>query len=1048
MIDPGADDLTAATDPDGSFPSYAREINRTGQVVGWDVRSSSGDVITAFRTGPLSPIDWTRDELNGRLDFNCAAYGINDHGVVVGEMGMGPCWPYVMFVPFRTAANTPIVCAFSTDRCADDLNRDWPCAGGAATAIDNLGRTVGIVYPNFRDKSVGQAFRTEPNQPIDPKQNLLGTLGGSLSSALDINLAGKVVGWADTASGARHAFIWEAPHGMLDLNDLIPPRSGWTLTHANGINEFGQIVGSGLHDGQERAFRLDPVLAWLMGLEVTQVSQDWQNRVPLAADKHTWVRAHFQAKGAQNNVEVSARLHGTDDSGRDLSPAYCDAEPPGRVVARSGGTSLDVRAKLDQTLNFRLPLAWCRGSVVLSLETPAGDPFPACAEAAEPTGTPGDGRVALTFQPAAGLEIAFVPVSFVDPVTGARHEVDDTDIAELVNRLRAVYPLPASWGLHQGARIEPAIEWTDLVPLATGGTVKVDGHEFRALINGKLKLMNSYAPGIYYGVYLGPPWGGSGPAPGHAEPPVASGSFSRNAWVFTRNQHAHELGHVLGLPHTSDKTRRPCHCNPPDPPCPECQLGPCGEESEVDPATGNPVEFPHYYATPTGLRAVIGPLDQGDDAVVFGFDTSTTPPTIHDPRRHFELMSYCGQFDGTPEWASAETYTRVWNALLGGAHAASAASAVALAGASQTYLLVRGTIDPLADTATLLPFTSITTTTPPPLPPPGDYGLQLLDRAGQVLGQVSFQLDRGSERVGPSLSSFVIPVPAHPGLDRVVVLHQTTVLASRGSSARPPTLSLLYPVGGETLADDRVLLQWTASDADGDPLTYLVLYSPDAGGTWRPLAADLTQTRYTLDTEVLQATARGRIRILATDGFHTTTAESAGDFLVPNRAPIVTISRPAEGQIFSGDQLVGLSADARDPEDGFLSGSNVKWFSSQQGALGEGNDLVLPAAALAEGTHAITVTASDAAGAAHHATVTLRRVRGESPLLSIRSDRDQATIAWPATLTDWYLESSESLSATHWLSVTNEVVVSPQEHQASVCVAAEPGTRFFRLRRR
>jgi hypothetical protein len=33
----------------------------------------------------------------------------------------------------------------------------------------------------------------------------------------------------------------------------------------------------------------------LIGLEVTQVIQDWQNSVPLVAGKKTWVRAHFKA---------------------------------------------------------------------------------------------------------------------------------------------------------------------------------------------------------------------------------------------------------------------------------------------------------------------------------------------------------------------------------------------------------------------------------------------------------------------------------------------------------------------------------------------------------------------------------------------------------------------------------------------------------------------------------------------------------------------------------------------------------------------------------
>ena len=48
--------------------------------------------------------------------------------------------------------------------------------------------------------------------------------------------------------------------GMQDLNDLIAPSSGWTLTYALGINDSGQIVRIGENsNSQEEAFLLKPV---------------------------------------------------------------------------------------------------------------------------------------------------------------------------------------------------------------------------------------------------------------------------------------------------------------------------------------------------------------------------------------------------------------------------------------------------------------------------------------------------------------------------------------------------------------------------------------------------------------------------------------------------------------------------------------------------------------------------------------------------------------------------------------------------------------------
>jgi hypothetical protein len=45
---------------------------------------------------------------------------------------------------------------------------------------------------------------------------------------------------------------------MQDLNSLIPPNSGWLLTHAYAINEKGQIAGIGIYLGRYRAYLLSP----------------------------------------------------------------------------------------------------------------------------------------------------------------------------------------------------------------------------------------------------------------------------------------------------------------------------------------------------------------------------------------------------------------------------------------------------------------------------------------------------------------------------------------------------------------------------------------------------------------------------------------------------------------------------------------------------------------------------------------------------------------------------------------------------------------------
>jgi probable HAF family extracellular repeat protein len=85
----------------------------------------------------------------------------------------------------------------------------------------------------------------------------LGTLGGNQSVALDLNDDGVVVGWANTSTGSRHAFIYRNGT-MADLNDAVAPGSGWVLEEAVAINAYGQITGNGSYEGVAHAFLLNP----------------------------------------------------------------------------------------------------------------------------------------------------------------------------------------------------------------------------------------------------------------------------------------------------------------------------------------------------------------------------------------------------------------------------------------------------------------------------------------------------------------------------------------------------------------------------------------------------------------------------------------------------------------------------------------------------------------------------------------------------------------------------------------------------------------------
>jgi probable HAF family extracellular repeat protein len=96
------------------------------------------------------------------------------------------------------------------------------------------------------DRWLFRAFRSQPDRPIDPANDDLGTLGGSNSYAFGINNHGDVVGSSETPKCEFHAFVY-ADGGMTDLNDYVELDTGWVLQYASDINDRGQILAGAIN---------------------------------------------------------------------------------------------------------------------------------------------------------------------------------------------------------------------------------------------------------------------------------------------------------------------------------------------------------------------------------------------------------------------------------------------------------------------------------------------------------------------------------------------------------------------------------------------------------------------------------------------------------------------------------------------------------------------------------------------------------------------------------------------------------------------------------
>ena len=91
------------------------------------------------------------------------------------------------------------------------------------------------------------------------KIHSIGTLpGGTSSSPGFISDTFQILGDSTVTGGDSHAFIWTQKTGMLDLNNMIPPNSGWVLHHASSIDKTGHIVGYGTINGANHGFLLTP----------------------------------------------------------------------------------------------------------------------------------------------------------------------------------------------------------------------------------------------------------------------------------------------------------------------------------------------------------------------------------------------------------------------------------------------------------------------------------------------------------------------------------------------------------------------------------------------------------------------------------------------------------------------------------------------------------------------------------------------------------------------------------------------------------------------
>lgn len=249
---------------------------------------------------------------------------------------------------------------------------------------------------------------------------------------------------------------------------------------------------------------------------------------------------------------------------------------------------------------------------------------------------------------------------------------------------------------------------------------------------------------------------------------------------------------------------------------------------------------------------------------------------------------------------------------------------------------------------------------------PGPYYLVFLDANNRVLASDGFSVSFEATHDGPSdTGSFSVARPMPDGTVQVQIRQDSTVLATYHTSPNPPTISITSPTGGSFSAAQNVTVAWTASDPDGDPLTFSVYYSRDDGVSWMALKAGMTDNSFVWNTGLARGSAPGsfsRLKIIASDGFNAAEAVS-NRFTVTGKPPIVSIIAPTATTQHVEGQPVYFEGLGTDLEDGPLPSSSLQWSSDRDGVLGSGATL---SATLTVGTHLITLNSFDSNGNSAH----------------------------------------------------------------------------------
>ncbi len=671
-------------------------------------------------------------------------------------------------------------------------------------------------------------------------------------------------------------------------------------------------------------------------LEVTQGIQTNTNSVQLIQGRTTYVRAFARSLGGAPVADVTALLYRTDGSG---NPTGIPLIPVNRLPTSGGFTRFGYitvlpapdRDNLNAGFLFQLPPDWVAGTslrVQVQLNPYRYPPESSYSDNVATT-------AAFPLVPSRRLQTELVALRYDLPGGGQTQPRYREDILTTISFIRRTYPLASTPGnsgvptpgFRPGLRYLYDASLDDRVAQthpdclgipATSRNLCASGY-----INGVLRDLRGRLglPGnvFMYGMIpdtldfpRGQEGGGaassgpSGPS-GFGFPAEADGTYAD--WYA-----AHEIGHSLGRGHPS-------------------QGNMCGHSASDG-------SFPYTNAA-IGNSGIHRGFDVGDSGL-----NSVLTPQVLSPTTWRDFMSYC-----FPQWISDYTYNAIYNAI------PTEAEPTPTRPVGGDVITVDGFIVPSSNTAIL--FRSRRIIGVPTVPVPGAYDIRLLDSGGTPLATYAFTPTAIEESNG-DLLSIAETVPYVSGTRALQIVQGATVLEEIDISTNVPVVSsvLASPTG----------VTWSASDADGDILTYDLYYSRDNGASFSMIQMNLPTASATVDSTVLGGSATAMFRVVANDGFNEGIGDSNG-VSIPANPPLITVLEPAHGERGQFGQTFTFRAEIFDWQDGSLPNGTIEWRDQTNFLIGTGYEFAT--SDLLIGENLITVTATNSAGASASVTFTI-----------------------------------------------------------------------------